>query len=92
MSFVSNDSVRIHYEVIGQGPTLVLQTGAGGDSRMWRDAGYLAGLSRFRLITVDQRGRGQTSRPDRLEDHRMECFVSDFISVLDDVGVDATGF
>jgi pimeloyl-ACP methyl ester carboxylesterase len=92
MPFVVNESVRIHYEVVGQGPTLLLHTGAGGDSRMWRDAGYVQGLPGFRLVLMDQRGRGQSSRPDRLEDHRMECFVSDVNAVLDDVGVDSVGF
>ena len=92
MPFTENGSVRIHYEVVGQGPILILHTGAGGDSRIWRDAGYVKGLAGFRLVLMDQRGRGQSSRPERLEDHRMECFVSDVNCVLDDLDVDWAGF
>jgi pimeloyl-ACP methyl ester carboxylesterase len=92
MPFVENGSVRIHYERRGRGPTLVFHTGAGGDARMWRDAGYLTALPRFQLVTIDQRGRGLSGRPDRVEDHRMECFVSDVVCVLDELGVDSCGF
>jgi pimeloyl-ACP methyl ester carboxylesterase len=92
LPFVNNGAVKIHYEVVGHGPTVVLHTGAGGDSRMWRDAGYLKGLADFRLILMDQRGRGLSSRPAALEEHRMDRFVADVNCVLDDVGVDAVGF
>jgi pimeloyl-ACP methyl ester carboxylesterase len=92
MAFVENGPVRIRYEVVGHGPTLLLHTGAGGDSRMWRDAGYVKGLAEFRLMLMDQRGRGESGRPDRVEDHRIECFVSDVVRVLDGVGVDTVGF
>jgi hypothetical protein len=29
--FVSKDGVKLHYETIGEGPPLVLQTGGAGD-------------------------------------------------------------
>jgi pimeloyl-ACP methyl ester carboxylesterase len=92
MPYIENGPVRIHFEVVGRGPTLLLHTGAGGDSRMWRDAGYVKGLEKYQLILFDQRGRGGSSRPDRIEDHRIECFVSDVTAVLDEVGVDTVGF
>lgn len=92
MPFVENGPVRLHYEIAGQGPTVLLQTGAGGDLRMWREAGYLAGLSDFRLVLLDQRGRGRSSRPDDLTSHRMESFVSDIVCLLDEIGEDSVGF
>ena len=55
MSFASNEGVRIFYEVVGEpGPLLLLHTGGGGDSRMWRMAGYTDGLSATRLISAEQ--------------------------------------
>jgi pimeloyl-ACP methyl ester carboxylesterase len=92
MSVVRNGDVSVHYEVEGSGPALVLHTGAGGDSRIWRYAGYLSGLAGFRLILIDQRGRGSSSRPARVEDHAMERYVEDVAAVLDDVGVESAGF
>jgi pimeloyl-ACP methyl ester carboxylesterase len=52
----------------------------------------VAALADYRLILIDQRGRGGSSRPSRVEDHTMGCYVSDVTAVLDDVGVDKAGF
>jgi pimeloyl-ACP methyl ester carboxylesterase len=92
MAFAKNGEVAIHYEVIGNGPAIVLHTRAGGDLRIWKDAGYLSGLSGHRAILVDQRGRGSSGRPDRVEDHTMEIYADDISLVLDDAGVDSAGF
>ncbi len=63
MPFLDRGPVRIRYEVIGTGPAVVLHTGAGGDSRLWQDAGYVKGLAGFRLILMDHRGRGHAADP-----------------------------
>jgi pimeloyl-ACP methyl ester carboxylesterase len=92
MGVLKNGAVAIHYEVVGRGPDLVLHTGAGGDLRIWKYAGYLDGLDGFRVILIDQRGRGESDRPDRVEDHSMERYVEDIAKVLDEVGADSAGF
>jgi pimeloyl-ACP methyl ester carboxylesterase len=92
MPFARNGPVQIHYEVEGSGPALLLHTGAGGDLRIWREAGYVEGLAGFRVILMDQRGRGKSSRPGELTDHRIERFVDDISAVLDDAGVASAGF
>ena len=90
--FVTNAGVRIYYEVEGTGPTILFHTGAGGDHRIWKYAGYVAALQGYRKILVDQRGRGFSDRPSTIESHRMEWFVSDVCAVLDDVGVESVRF
>jgi pimeloyl-ACP methyl ester carboxylesterase len=92
MPFVTNAGVKIHYESQGSGPAVVFHTGAGGDLRIWQQAGYLDGLSGFRKILIDQRGRGESDRPSSVEAHRLEWFVSDLEKVLDAVGVRSTAF
>ncbi len=92
MPFVTSGGVRIYYETEGQGPSIVLHTGAGGDSRIWRYAGYMEGLSGFRRILIDQRGRGRSDRPQSIEAHQVEWFVDDVAAVLDDANVPAAGF
>lgn len=92
MPFVTNAGIRIHYEVEGEGPALVLHTGAGGDLAIWRLAGYMERLGGFRRILVDQRGRGASDRPDTVDGHRMERFVEDVVRVLDEVGEPSAGF
>ncbi len=88
----SKDGFKIYYEIEGSGPAITLHTGAGGDLGMWKDAGYIAGLTGFRKILIDQRGRGKSDRPSTVESHRLENYVSDILSVLDDAGVESTAF
>jgi pimeloyl-ACP methyl ester carboxylesterase len=92
MPEVVSGGVRIHYEVAGEGPPVVLHTGAGGDLTIWRHAGYVAGLRGFRTILIDQRGRGRSDRPSTVDAHRMERYVDDVRSVLATAGVEATAF
>ena len=90
--FVNNGSVRIHYEIEGDGPAILMRTGAGGDSRIFRDAGYVAGLPGYRKILMDQRGRGESDHPAGLDAHRYEAHIADICAVLDDAGVKSTAF
>ncbi|MCI4320087.1 MAG: alpha/beta hydrolase [Thermoplasmata archaeon] len=76
----------------GDGPAVVLHTGNGGDLRIWREAGYLSGLTGFRVILIDQRGRGRSGRPGDLADHRMESYAEDVAAVLDDAEVENAAF
>ena len=92
MGFVRNDGVAIHFEVEGRGPPILLHTGAGGDLRIWKDAGYISGLDGFQTILMDQRGRGESDRPTRVEDHAMERYAEDAGKVLDEVGAEVAGF
>ncbi len=90
--FVTNGGVRIHYEVEGTGPPVIMRTGAGGDIRIWREAGYVGGLPGYRKILIDQRGRGLSDRPATIESHRYEQHISDICAVLDDAGIESSGF
>src|SRR5438093_901289 len=93
MSLASNEGVRIFYEVVGEpGPLLLLHTGGGGDSRMWRMAGYTDGLSATRLILMDHRGHGRSDRPAGVEAHRIDRYVGDVVSVLDAAGAERVVF
>lgn len=92
MPVVRSAGVEIHYEVAGHGPALLFHTGAGGDSRMWEQAGYLEALPGFRAILMDQRGRGRSGHPPAVEAHQMEHCVADVAAVLDHAGEDAAAF
>src|SRR5215471_15346763 len=92
MPVVENQGVEIFYEVHGEGPALLLHTGAGGDSRMWQLAGYVDAMPGFRKILMDQRGRGRSSRPTGVEAHRMDLCQSDVARVLDHAGEEKAAF
>jgi pimeloyl-ACP methyl ester carboxylesterase len=63
MSCAINKGVRIHYEVEGIGPPLVLHHGFAGCGEDWRDFGLAAPLARHnRLIILDARGCGDSNK------------------------------
>jgi pimeloyl-ACP methyl ester carboxylesterase len=84
MPTVDRNGVGIYYELEGDGSPLVLHTGAGGDLAMWRLAGYSDGLrDRHRLILIDHRGHGKSSRPADVRSHRIQEYRDDVLAVLD---------
>lgn len=92
MGSVDSAGVRIHYEVEGQGPPLILHTGGGGTLEMWRMAGYTAGLAGRQLILMDHRGRGASDRPTDLAQHRIDAYVDDVLAVADAAGAPRFSF
>ena len=84
--------VSIHYEFDGIGPAAILHTGGGGDLAMWRQAGYTSRLGRRRVVLMDHRGHGLSSRPTGIENHGIDEYVDDVIGVADDLGLDTFSF
>lgn len=84
--------VSIHYEVEGDGPPIVLHTGAGGDLEMWRQAGYVGGLSGMQVVLMDHRGHGRSGRPKELAEHRIDRYVDDVVAVADVLGLTRFSF
>lgn len=95
MPYATNpdDGVRIYYEVEGDGPPLVLHHGGGSNLDRWREFGYVAQLGQhFRLILFDARGHGRSDQPHDVEAYRFERWVSDVVTLLDDLGIDKAHF
>lgn len=79
----------IHHEVEGEGFPLFLQTGGGGDLRMWRTAGYVDGLSDYRVVLVDHRGHGRTPPADS---YTPAEFAADVVEVADALELERFAF
>ena len=89
MPHVDSGGTRIHYELRGSGPPLVLLHGSLMDGRSWELAGYVDHLSEeFALALVDCRGAGDSERPHESEAYSMEHYVADVLAVADDAGFD----
>ena len=87
--FVKNDGVRIHYEVEGKGPPLVLVHWFTGSLEDWRVFGYADALkANYRLILIDARGHGQSDKPHDPAAYVLEKQAADIVAVLDELGVD----
>jgi len=64
MPMLDRDGVKIHYEVTGEGPALLLTHGYSATGEMWQ--GQLATLSpHFKVITWDMRGHGASDKPQQ---------------------------
>ena len=93
MPHANNAGIRIHYEVEGTGPALVLQHGITQCVEDWFECGYVAALrARYRVILVDARGHGQSDKPHDGASYALGSRVADVVAVIDDVGVERAHF
>src|SRR6185295_2958742 len=83
---VETNGIRMHVAEAGSGPLVVLLHGFPESWYSWRhqlralaDAGYHA-------VAPDQRGYGQTDRPDGVDKYSQLHLVGDVIGLLDALG------
>jgi pimeloyl-ACP methyl ester carboxylesterase len=85
MPTIDRDGTKIHYEVHGSGPPLILTHGYSSTSAMWQ--GQIEALAkRHRLILWDMRGHGQSDYPDDPSAYSEALTVGDIAALLDQVG------
>lgn len=93
MPYADNRGIRIHYEVEGEGPPLVLYHGLGWSQRLWRIAGWTERLKDdYQLILMDARGHGFSDKPHDPRAYKMATRVTDVVAILDDLGIDQAHF
>jgi pimeloyl-ACP methyl ester carboxylesterase len=86
MPKIDRDGIKIHYEVHGDGPPLILTHGYSSTSAMW--TGQVEALSKHhKLILWDMRGHGQSDYPDSPSAYSEALTVGDIAALLDAVGV-----
>ena len=87
MPYIHRDGVRIWYEEHGSGPPVLLSHGYSATSRMW--AGQVAAFApRYRVLTWDMRGHGESDSPDDAARYSEAATVDDMATVLDQCGVE----
>ncbi|HVT70466.1 MAG TPA: alpha/beta fold hydrolase, partial [Trebonia sp.] len=85
MAVVSVSGARIHYEVRGDGPPVMLVAGTGYSGSTWHPSLCDALAARYRLITFDHRGTGTSTSTD--DDYTTRRFGEDTAAVIRAVGV-----
>ncbi len=89
MPYAENRGQRIHYEVAGDGPLVVLQHGFLMNEASWRECGFVDGLTdRFMVATVDSLGHGESDKPEDPNRYRIEERAGDIVAVIDALGAD----
>jgi pimeloyl-ACP methyl ester carboxylesterase len=93
MPFVENRGIKIHYEVEGQGPALVMQHGLTNNLESWRTCGYAKNLAeKHTLIMVDARGHGRSDKPHDPAAYRPADFAGDILAILKEKGIKKSGY
>ena len=89
MPFVQLQDIRLHYEVIGQGPPLVMLMGLrGGQAWFYRQIPELSQY--FQLILVDNRGSGLSGKPDA--PYTVTGMAADTIGLLEAINLESAHF
>ncbi len=86
MPFVSVRDIQMYYEIRGKGPRLLSISGTAGDLRRSPNIFETPVVREFEILAYDQRGLGQTSRPDI--PYTMADYAADADGLLDVVGWD----
>jgi pimeloyl-ACP methyl ester carboxylesterase len=93
MAFANNNGVKIHYEVEGHGPPLILMHGFAGSLERWKEVGYAEALGKeYRLILVDARGCGQSDKPHDPKDYDLRLMAGDLVAILDALKIEKANY
>lgn len=84
MAFVTVRGLRMYYERRGTGPRVLGISGTGWDLRRSPTVFEMLPATGFEILSYDQRGLGQTSRPD--VPYTMADYAEDANALLDAVG------
>jgi pimeloyl-ACP methyl ester carboxylesterase len=84
MPYATGSGIRIHYEVEGSGPPLVVHPGFASSITTWYGMGYVDALKgQYTLVLIDPRGQGDSDKPHESAMYGAEQRVADVLAVLD---------
>ena len=86
MPFITVRDLRMYHEIRGKGPRLLVISSTGGDLRRSPSMFEMPIAQHFEILAYDQRGLGQTSRPDI--PYAMADYADDANALLGAVGWD----
>jgi 3-oxoadipate enol-lactonase len=81
------DDIELYYEIFGTGPRLLVISGTGGDLRRRPGIQDSPFGRRFTVLAYDQRGLGQSGKPDR--PYSMAEYAGDAAGVMATLGWDS---
>jgi pimeloyl-ACP methyl ester carboxylesterase len=84
--FAEVNGIRMHYVEQGQGPLVILLHGFPYLWYMWRRQIPALAAAGFRVVAPDQRGFGQTDRPDEVEAYDLSQSVGDIVGLMNALG------
>lgn len=93
MPFARHGEHKLHYEVTGSGPMLVMHPGMYEVGSAWTLKGYTPALrDQFTVVEVDPLAHGASDAPHDPAAYTLERRVGDVLAVLDDLGADEAAY
>lgn len=91
---VSTNGIELHIVEAGpdDGPVVVLCHGFPELSYSWRHQIPALAAAGYHVLAPDQRGYGQSDRPEAIEDYDIHHLTDDLLGLLDDVGAEKAVF
>jgi pimeloyl-ACP methyl ester carboxylesterase len=83
--YVTHDGARIWFSAYGAGSTIILLHGGLANSEYWGDQVPALVAAGHRVILIDSRGHGRSSRDAR--PYTYELMASDVVAVMDQLGL-----
>ncbi len=87
--FAKVDDIKMHYKVYGKGDPLILLHGSLESMENW-DKQTSEFAKRYKVITVDSRGHGQSTFTDRKMDYTLLC--EDVVTLMKELKIDSAYF
>jgi pimeloyl-ACP methyl ester carboxylesterase len=87
--FATTNGIRMHYVEQGSGPLVVLCHGWPESWYSYRHQIPALAAAGFRVVAPDQRGYGQTDKPQPIESYNILNLVGDIVGLVNGLGVDS---
>ncbi len=84
--FANTNGIKMHYVEAGSGPLVVLCHGWPESWYSWRHQLPALAEAGFRVVAPDQRGYGQTDKPEPIEAYNILNLVSDIVGLVNTLG------
>jgi epoxide hydrolase A/B len=84
--FVDTNGIRMYVAEAGKGPLVVLCHGFPESWYSWRHQLVALAEAGFHVVAPDQRGYGQTDKPEAIEQYTLLHLVGDVVGLLDALG------
>ncbi len=84
--FVETNRIRMHVAEQGAGPTVLMCHGWPESWYSWRHQMAALAEAGFHVVAPDQRGYGQTDRPEPIEAYNVLQLVGDLVGLVNEMG------
>jgi pimeloyl-ACP methyl ester carboxylesterase len=84
--FVETNGIRMHYVEAGEGPLVVLCHGFPESWYSWRHQLTALAKAGLRVVAPDQRGYGETDRPEAVEAYSVLHLAGDIVGLVNALG------